>query len=1411
MSIITYLRRFLAACLAVFCLLPALAQAGNGSEGRDFYLAFQPNYGGIDFLYLYISGQKDTQGTVEIKGLNFKQDFQVKAGVITSIDIPKAAGMLPVAKVSQLTVHVTAQDDISVYGMNRRSGTTDGFLALPVDALGLEYYTLSYTPYSPSQVTLIAPFDGTTVTVTSPSGTSSQVKLNAGDSYMMTSGSDMSGTRVVATAPVAVMAGVEAALVPAYANFLDHIVEMMPPVSTWGKSFLTVPLATRKTADIFRVIAAQDNTRITVNGALVTTLKRGGWYEFSLSVRSVITASAPVLLEQFAVGTSMDGVDADPFEMTIPPTEQFLTRYTFSTPNDTGYPRQFVNVVVPTGAIGTLRLDGAAVAAGLFSPIGTSGFSGGQLPVSPGSHTIASTDAVPFGIYVYGFGYHDSYGYPGGMSFAAINPMGDPYPPGLRLVAGPDTVQGTATDSEDANANGVLDAGEDSNANGAIDRRNEDRNGNGRLDTGEDANNNATLDRDTGVFKIELSADSQNLKLNIPAYVPGVTSVQFSVTRIDPTKPGTGKVVVIDGAGNKAQGVVEIGVPARMQNVRVVATVEGSDVDIDTASFRTAPFSVNRSGSTQVVEWRYPVFSVDTSADLGFDVIVRHPVAGEQREVARQVDLYYLDAAGAERHTALDRASVQVLAATVGMSAATDKPAYAEGETLLASSQVRNLAAFANAVQVKFSLLDNGGALVSDLGTLPVRTLDAGASGDFGNVSRSLAGLYAGSYRILAEAFDAAGVKLAQATGSFTLQASGGGVARVSATLATDKQTYNAGDTLVLTERLGNLATDLPLAGLTATTTVVNPDGTLRFTQAEPIVQLVAGINRDLQYRVPLNAAAAGAYRAALKVTDAKGAVLAAADGGFNVASSASTGAGISGTLTVSPALVPLGDSVAFSYAVGNAGNAAFDALPVKLSVIDPVAKRVRAEFPATLPLAAGGSANGAVNWLAEGNVGDTYVAMLSAAIGGRDLALAQGSFTLAPPPVKLDLTQAGLVSSRVLVLLADGDTEVAGATRSQVLDAALNALGAAHFITGDAAEFTKALRSGQYNTLWLSGKLDKLDALLVQEITEASFDGAALLIDGDHDERNKALDALAGITWRGKLGQTGLQVTIGGAELPAASLTTAGRALKLELAGGRQQARFAGTQPTSDGPALVSNVFGSGRVFTFAFDLVGTLAAQSGWQDVLARVLGFTLPQAHAALTPGEPVSLRLDIANQARATDLRVRMQLPAGATVLGSVPAASIEAGIARWSASLAEAGSTAFALSFAAPAEPGNYAVTTSVASARNGLERPYGEPLVLALGVQDAAVNGAAARVALTALALTTNTAQKARSAAIAQLDDGLAQLRAGTVDGYAAAIAGFAAAADGVASLPADTAVIRHQIDALLREAQWRWWQIRTR
>jgi len=245
------------------------------------------------------------------------------------------------------------------------------------------------------------------------------IHLDAGQTYQLRedAGGDMTGTLVTSDKPVAVYGGNLAAFVPDGYAAANHLVEQLPPTDSWGREFLTYPLATRLHGDVFRIVAQLDDTEITINGTVVATIDAGHWYETNLETPSRIQTNHAVLVAQFSHSLEFDNVSADPFMIVVPPYEQFLDHYTVTTPA-TGFPTNFVNIVAPASAVGSIEVDGVAVAADLFQPIGDSGYVGAQVPIEVGAHDLAG--AQPFGVFVYGYAVFDGYGYLGGQSLAPV-------------------------------------------------------------------------------------------------------------------------------------------------------------------------------------------------------------------------------------------------------------------------------------------------------------------------------------------------------------------------------------------------------------------------------------------------------------------------------------------------------------------------------------------------------------------------------------------------------------------------------------------------------------------------------------------------------------------------------------------------------------------------------------------------------------------------------------------------------------------------------------------------------------------------------------------------------------------------------------------------------------------------------
>ncbi len=439
--------------------------------GTEFWLAFTEN-ASTSTLSLTITSQTDANGTVSIPGRGFRQDFNVTAGTVRTVNLPPDTALSNSDSITDQGIHIVADQEVTVYGLNQETQTTDAFVGLPEDALGTDYLITSFNDRMPdagqsaleSQLAVVATQDATTVTII-PSATTSgriagvpyNITLNEGQTYFLgtdNTGEDLTGTEISADQPIAVFGNHQCADVPLGIGFCDHLTEQMVPTSAWSTDFVTVPLATRTAGDVFRVLAAEDNTTVRFNGSVVATLNRGQFYQTEASTLQEINADKPVSVTQFSKGSQSDGVTADPFMTLIPPVEQFLPDYVISTPGSpfTDPDANYVNLTVPTDAIATLRLDGAPVDPGLFTPIGSSGFSGAQLNISPGSHTL--NNLVPFGVVAYGFASFDSYGYPGGAAFETLNgALNDFYSIGQDRTLNVDEVnQGLLTNDLDGGA-----------------------------------------------------------------------------------------------------------------------------------------------------------------------------------------------------------------------------------------------------------------------------------------------------------------------------------------------------------------------------------------------------------------------------------------------------------------------------------------------------------------------------------------------------------------------------------------------------------------------------------------------------------------------------------------------------------------------------------------------------------------------------------------------------------------------------------------------------------------------------------------------------------------------------------------------------------------------------------------------
>ena len=397
-------------------------------------------------------------------------------------------------QLNRMNIHVKAEGEkkITVFGLNDKLESSDAFLALPCQSyraitgnFKYEYFIFSanQNPGRPdryrSAFLIVTCQDDTEITIL-PSvtafyqqgstfgGVSSEAFTANGRETILVeasdSMSDLTGTIVTSNKPISVFSGHVCGRVPAGQTACDHLIEQIPPHVVWGTTFFTVPLATRRSGDRFRVGVIRDNTVINVTcvtpgsstlGFTSVTKNRSptqpgnNYYEFDTPGTGPMTpdpnyradycciqTNTPAAVMQYSKGHAVDELPSsigDPFMMLVPPVEQLLNNFTLSTQPTSRF-TNYINVAISaqffdnsTADQAKVLLNGTKVAPSgetwvpIFCYDGSLCGYGAQTSLSDGDSTLIFTDpSGGMNVYTYGFGSEVSYGYPGGFQMEPI-------------------------------------------------------------------------------------------------------------------------------------------------------------------------------------------------------------------------------------------------------------------------------------------------------------------------------------------------------------------------------------------------------------------------------------------------------------------------------------------------------------------------------------------------------------------------------------------------------------------------------------------------------------------------------------------------------------------------------------------------------------------------------------------------------------------------------------------------------------------------------------------------------------------------------------------------------------------------------------------------------------------------------
>ncbi len=330
---------------------------GINNMGKNFVFTVPPCIESAspyeNMVLLYVSSPYRTWVNINLEANNIHFSRQLLPNQTEVIELP-ANQVIPYSKgiidieidpkvFKEYAISINAEKPISIIASVRYNQSSDAFTVFPVETLGTGYILSSYNDASefyPSISSLssiagiVAPYDNTRIEMIiggndetlvagfNKSGDTLRALLNAGDVYMvptLSNRSDLSGSYIKATKPIAVISGNQNTNIPLETGNSDYLANMELPFEAWGNEYLVPHFSERRYSPVIRIYAKDENTNIYINGEWVTTLHGGGGKinEAFIETRvhdgeeksaAYIRADKPIAVTMYNTGVKEDGL-----------------------------------------------------------------------------------------------------------------------------------------------------------------------------------------------------------------------------------------------------------------------------------------------------------------------------------------------------------------------------------------------------------------------------------------------------------------------------------------------------------------------------------------------------------------------------------------------------------------------------------------------------------------------------------------------------------------------------------------------------------------------------------------------------------------------------------------------------------------------------------------------------------------------------------------------------------------------------------------------------------------------------------------------------------------------------------------------------------------------------------------------
>ncbi len=332
-------------------------------------------------IFVYLGSDIPTEGRIWNSDSGWERQFSTDPERLTLVEVP--GHVIPCGFGGELRgdgVLIEAEDDVfvqvMVVGTYGSTNHKDMASLRPVEAFGTHYNAITAVSCHRASaflcnanhtgINIIAGQDDTEVEIIPtdttihgvPIGEPVNVSLDRGEMYVLRSLShqvktniDMSGSFIKASKPVAVFSATHGADNLFTNGGTNNAFAQLLPVSSWGREYILVPLRGATGGFGCRVVAAYDNTELTINNTEIISLDAGEVWTERYFDAVYLNANNPVEVAQFShSGTnSADSIKTVSLA-TVTPLEQIaLTNELFPDhPGEFPHRFTFVNVLTKT-------------------------------------------------------------------------------------------------------------------------------------------------------------------------------------------------------------------------------------------------------------------------------------------------------------------------------------------------------------------------------------------------------------------------------------------------------------------------------------------------------------------------------------------------------------------------------------------------------------------------------------------------------------------------------------------------------------------------------------------------------------------------------------------------------------------------------------------------------------------------------------------------------------------------------------------------------------------------------------------------------------------------------------------------------------------------------------------------------